>query len=110
MAVMTPVVVTVAGGMALFVRLTVRAAIDESNEKQLAKINGTYTRSAGAQITGAEIQRNQAASTQDLAEVRADVKDILAYTHTSVHELRNKLQVVQMLTDLLVAKPKHPPV
>lgn len=44
-------------GLGLFVRLTVKTAIQEANAEQLVKINGTYVRSAGSTITGAEIER-----------------------------------------------------
>lgn len=40
------------------IRMMVRTAILDANDVQLAKINGTYTRSAGSTLTGAEIERS----------------------------------------------------
>ena len=53
----TPIALAIAAINAVFVRATVKDAIHESNEAQLAKINGTYVRSEGSRMTGAEIER-----------------------------------------------------
>lgn len=50
------------GAAAFYVRVTVRAEIHEANEQQLAKIDGTYLRSAGSTLTGREIERSLTAA------------------------------------------------
>lgn len=112
-----------------FVRSTVRAEILAANEVQLRLINGTYVRAAGSTATGAEVQadlaevkaackgcgvenremllladasvrRDVERSTADLGALRDELRDLLLYAHSGLHELRNKLQAMELLRTL----------
>ena len=66
-----PLSVVIGGLVGWFVRNTVRQEILDANAKQSIQFNGTYVRSAGCNLTGAEIQRILAELKADLADARA---------------------------------------
>ncbi len=101
---MLPVVAFI-GGLAWWaVKVTMRV----ENARQLVQINGTYTRSHGATVTGAELQREHEEIRQEIASLRQTGADLHTYahelheySHVAVHDLRNAIARVEALQHLL---------
>lgn len=78
------IVGTVAGIMGAFLgvaRWWTRAIIREENDKQLQAINGTYVRSSGSYITGAEIARRLERIEEKVDVVSDKVNELRGHSH-----------------------------
>ncbi len=74
-------------------RLELIALIDKANDAQIDKINGTYIRSLGANLTGAEIQRVLYAIEADIDRMQNKSNELHTYAHKWIHDFRNVLAV-----------------
>ncbi len=93
---LVPVIIAVATLALGIVRMIVRQAISDSNAAQLVAMNGTYVRSAGSRMTGAEMEK---ALNGDVASLRAELHELLGYAHSGLHELRNKVQAMELVRE-----------
>ncbi len=65
------------------IQTIVRAEILEANATQLKQINGTYVRSAGASVTGAELTRSLDEIKSEIAVLRNGVAGATAFSQVS---------------------------
>ncbi len=105
-AAMLPVVMFVGGLCWWAIKTTMRAEMARANMEQLQQINGTYVRSMGASMTGAELQRILAEMREDLDRLRSSASELHAYTHEAIHDLRN-VATAKMLSEGLMRDAGH---
>ncbi len=105
-AAMLPVVMFVGGLGWWAIKTTMRGEMARANTEQLQQINGTYVRSMGASMTGAELQRILAEMREDLDRLRSSASELHAYTHEAIHDLRN-VATAKMLSEGLMRDAGH---